>query len=233
MSRPVGALDVIAEAMAPLRGRIVLDVGCGAGRLARPLAEAGAGWIGVDPEPPRETVAPVVRAGAEASPFADGAVGGVVFLNALHHVPLASLDAALAEAARVAAPGAPVVVIEPRVEGALSEVIAVIDDESEVRRAAQAALDRAVADGRLIELRAFDYDRTESWPDFDAFLAAIVAVEPHRAEAAAARCGALRDAFERLSRPGGRGRALEQPMRARILQAPARRPSGGEGREAR
>ena len=99
-----------------LRGRRVLDVGCGTGALAAALAErAHAKVWGVEPSPEMRTVARArlprsigVRSGnAEDLPFRDGWFDGVVYSLVVH---LVDRPRALAEAARVLATGGRIVV---------------------------------------------------------------------------------------------------------------------------
>ena len=91
-------------------GERILDVGGGAGHLARALAEDPQGpprlYVLVDPDPLLVSMAPrgawveaVIGVG-EALPLRGGAVDVAVFHDSLHHIP--SLGAALREAARVA-----------------------------------------------------------------------------------------------------------------------------------
>jgi ubiquinone/menaquinone biosynthesis C-methylase UbiE len=95
---------------ADLRGRRILDVGCGTGRLAEALAERAASRVwGVDREPrmlavARERVPANVglkEGRAEALPFRDGWFERVVFWLSIHLVDRA---AALTEAGRVLVP---------------------------------------------------------------------------------------------------------------------------------
>jgi len=100
-----------------LRGRRVLDVGCGTGALAAALAErANAKVWGVEPSEEMRAVARMrlprsigVRAGsAEELPFRDGWFDGVTFSLVIH---LVDREAAFAEAARVLAPGGRIVIV--------------------------------------------------------------------------------------------------------------------------
>ena len=98
-----------------LLGRRVLDVGCGTGRLSAALAERGAKVWGVDPSPEmlaqaRRAAGPSVgfrEAAAEALPFRDGWFERAVLLLVVH---LVDRRRALAEVARVLAPGGRAVV---------------------------------------------------------------------------------------------------------------------------
>jgi ubiquinone/menaquinone biosynthesis C-methylase UbiE len=87
---------LLLDALAPARGRSVIDVGTGTGRAAIGLAEAGASVIGVDASAEMLRVArdkaagaavpmPVGIADAHALPFATGSVDAVVCLRLLMH----------------------------------------------------------------------------------------------------------------------------------------------------
>jgi 2-polyprenyl-6-hydroxyphenyl methylase / 3-demethylubiquinone-9 3-methyltransferase len=111
-------------ALGDLGGRLVLDAGCGGGLVARELAVAGADVVGVDRSLGSLGVARrAVRRGPgnpegvprsigsfrpaqgrlERLPFADGSFDAVVAADVLEHLP--DLPAAVAELARVLAPG--------------------------------------------------------------------------------------------------------------------------------
>ena len=126
---------VLKSVMASLAGVKILDVGCGSGALARVLVAEGGEVTGVDPNlqalTAARSVAPAARfeqAGAEALPFEDAAFDVVLIVNALHHVPLAVMDRALAEAARVTRPAGLLVVIEPLASGSFFDALRVVED---------------------------------------------------------------------------------------------------------
>jgi hypothetical protein len=224
-SEPHDALDELVD----VHGRDVLDVGCGEGELARRLAQAGARVIGLDPlavaierardAGPASAAARFVEGSAEALPFPAASFDVVVFFNSLHHVPPESLDAALAEAARVLRGGGVLYVQEPLAEGSFFELVRAVDDETEVRAAAQDAMRRAESAGRLVELASREAVITFSL-DFDAFRARMVSVDPARAAELDGHEPALRAAFERLGRRVEDGYEFDQPFRANLFGLP-------------
>lgn len=215
MNGKTTALNVISDYLHPLEGKRVLDIGCGRGALAAPMREAGAIWTGVDPYTEAEGV---MQAGAAALPFPDAGFDAAIYLNALHHVPVADMAQGLAETARVLVPAGRVVVIEPLATGALSTVLAVVDDETEIREAAQAALREAVASGLFRLVTTQTYGRRETLANFDTFATRMIAVDASRAAAIKDQRAALEAAFTRHAVPDAKGFVLEQPMRADILE---------------
>jgi ubiquinone/menaquinone biosynthesis C-methylase UbiE len=188
-ARPAAdTLEMILEALGKLSGRAILDAGCGHGRLTSALAGRGAKVTAVDPDETAVTAARkaapaarIERSGAEALTFPDKSFDGVVMLNSLHHVPVALQAAALGEMARVAKPGAPVVIVEPLAEGSFFAAMLPVEDETEIRAEAQAAMAAACAVGRALRLvEIVEYERLSTFADVDAFLAALVASDPAR-----------------------------------------------------
>jgi ubiquinone/menaquinone biosynthesis C-methylase UbiE len=99
----------------------VVDVGCGPGTAAREAARRGASVTGVDPAPVMLRLARRLTHGvsiawtpgaAEALPLPDDSATVLWSLASVHHWP--ELDAGLAEAARVLAPGGRLLAIERR-----------------------------------------------------------------------------------------------------------------------
>jgi SAM-dependent methyltransferase len=99
-------IDIVAEALdalGPLDGRVVGDVGCGSGRYIGALRAAGARVVGIDlsvgmlagvPDPPT-----LVAADSQALPISNASFDVVMMMHMLYHVP--DPARALAEAARV------------------------------------------------------------------------------------------------------------------------------------
>ena len=102
----------------PDGARKVLEIGCGAGRLARMLADDGYDVTAIDSDP--GAVAEAQRNGvatiaAEWPAAVDGRFDAVLFTRSLHHIH--ELDEALGAAANVLRPGGRIIVEDFRSEG--------------------------------------------------------------------------------------------------------------------
>lgn len=221
------ALTFIAQAL-PEGSFRLLDIGCGAGHVAPAIARLGGDWCGIDPAP--EAVEAACAKGlkarigsAEALPFADADFDACLFLNSLHHVPVALMDCALREALRVSRR---VIIIEPMAEGGLYAALLPIDDETLVRRAAQAAIARSLATGTARMLREEVYIRTETYPSFEVFLQRMIAADSSRERPARERREEVRAAFEAsATHDPATGYSITQPMIAQVLAPGFRTPS--------
>jgi ubiquinone/menaquinone biosynthesis C-methylase UbiE len=104
----------VQQAFPDLRGRQVLEVGCGRGYLLRILQEAGADAIGVDMNP--QAIATGITTGmavgdAEHLAYPDSSFDAVVSVHAIEH--LEDLGGALEEMVRVLRPGGRMLLIYP------------------------------------------------------------------------------------------------------------------------
>lgn len=221
-------VEVIAEALEPLAGRRVLDIGCGRGGLAKALTARGARVTGIDPqekalEEARKAApeAEFIQGRAEELPFDDGAFDAAVFQNSLHHLPVAAMDAALHAAFRAVRAGGAVLVVEPLAQGSSFELLRPIEDETEVRDAALAAVARAVADDGVALLRQEDFLRVSRFAAFEEAIAGKMAANPERARLAAAKEPELRRRFAELAVAENGLFRLDQPIRLFVLSRPA------------
>ncbi len=216
--------EVLTELLR-LEGARTLDVGCGEGALLRWLCRRGADAYGLDPQLPvlRRAAAAAgpgrcVAARAERLPFPDRSFDIVLFFNSLHHLPETVMPAALAEAARVLRPDAPLVVVEPIAAGGYFEVMRPVEDETEVRAAARRALLEAGRSGFRLELER-EYDTLVPIGSPAELLSRLAAADPGRE----ARLEVVRPLVERLyaehRRRDAKGRpVLDQPMRVHLLR---------------
>ncbi len=219
-------LDLLAD-LVPLAEQRIIELGCGNARLARALVQrcAGAQVVGleVDEVQHAQNVAnPQQRlvfmsGSAEAVPFPDASFDGALMLKSLHHVPLDAMDAAVAEVARVVRPGGWCYVSEPIFGGALNEIVRLYNDENTVRRAAQAALDRALADGThwevMAERRFAQPAHFQDWAEFEQRMLYPSCADHFITPALAAR---VRAAF--LPHLTADGAHFVRPMHVRLLR---------------
>src|SRR3954469_16748684 len=151
-------LEHLANAI-DLRGKTVVDIGCGDGAFVRALAGAGADALGIEVSEHAVAVArerdPAHRyelGGAERLPLEDGSVDVATLMRSLHHVP--DPNAAFPELRRVVR--GEVYIAEPLPVGDFFELLCPVDDETEVRANAQAA----IAASGFERVRTFEYDFT-------------------------------------------------------------------------
>ena len=165
--------------LVPLEGLRIIELGCGNARLARQLLDthptSEVTGLEVDERQhaknlaaPQERLS-FVAAGAQSVPFPDASFDLALMLKSLHHVPLAVLDQALSEVARVLRPGGHLYVSEPVYDGPLNDIVRLFNDEGEVRAAAQAAVDRALVHGPWQQVVERRFDMPVHYADFDEF----------------------------------------------------------------
>jgi SAM-dependent methyltransferase len=228
LSREVITDLAMLERLIEPAGKDVLDIGCGGGALVRELEDRGARMVGVEISDQQLAAALARDRGsgarylvgrAQALPLGDGSVDVAVFMRALHHVPPADLMRALGEARRVLRRDGAVYVAEPLAEGDYFALISLVEDELEVRAAAQKALVEASLAG-LDRAITVEYDVRLWIADLATLRRRIVSVDPGRAEIFDAREAELAEAFKRLGEDGEQAgeRCFLQPMRADLLR---------------
>ena len=218
--------DVVRESISLPDAR-VLDVGCGDGALLRMMAREGAQATGLEISDSQlaraRAESPVggesYRVGrAEALPIEDGAFDIVVFFNSLHHVPIESQEAAIVEAARVLETGGRLFVMEPVAEGPLFELMRPVDDETEVRAAAYAALRRAANGPAFEEIREYGFATDYCYASFEAFKDGVLQVDGSRRAALELHEAQLREDFERTADRTDGGYSFTHPKRLNLLE---------------
>jgi ubiquinone/menaquinone biosynthesis C-methylase UbiE len=221
-------LEILDRLVEPA-GKDVVDIGCGGGALVRALSARGACVTGIEISP--EQLAPALAADgdgdgdgrylvgrAEELPLPDESVDVAVFMRSLHHVSITGMLPALREARRVLRGHGVVYVAEPLPEGDFFALTSLVEDELEVRAAAQ----RAVAEAGQAGLRrtaTLEYEVSFCLADVGAFLKRLVSVDPGRAARFAARGAEITAAFSEMGTAGNAPgeRCFIQPMRADVL----------------
>ncbi|GBD43915.1 putative methyltransferase [bacterium HR40] len=220
--------EVLAQYL-DVRGRRVLDAGCGDGNLLVWLVRHGAEAVGLDPEPGRVALAAarlpqawLVVGRGELLPFARASFDFVIYFNSLHHLRPEAMDQALAEAFRVLRPTGRLAVFEPLAEGAYFEVMLPVEDESRMRAAAYGAILRA-SEGRFALITEKTYITWQPAQSVDELLADLVRVDPRRAERIQRARADVEERYRRLVERDSNGRlVLSQPMRFDLLAPRAR-----------
>ena len=142
MEKTLTALEAIVESI-DLPGKLILDVGCGEGDIARGLKSTGAVVVGVDPNPaqieyllahPHASDALYVQAPGQDLPFAKASFDAVIYNNSLHLIPGALQTQALLEAVRVLKTGGQLYIANPLAEGPSHELKKSIGDEVYISR---------------------------------------------------------------------------------------------------
>ncbi len=221
-------LDMLERLIDPA-GKDVVDVGCGPGVLVRELTRRGARTVGL--EVSEQQLAPALAqddgagarylvGSAQDLPLDDRSMDAVVFMRSLHHIPPADQSRALREARRVLRSDGVVYVAEPLPEGSYFALTSLVEDEVEVRAAAQKALAESRSEG-LERVRTVEYEVRARLSGVHAFHDRTVTVDPSRAEIFAQHEAEIAATFDRVGEPGDRPgeRWFEQPMRADLLRA--------------
>ena len=216
----------VLNRLVPLAAQDIIELGCGAARLARELLArypaTRVTGLEVDAiQHARNLAAPAERlrfiaAGAQAIPLPDAQFDLALMLKSLHHVPQSIMDQALAEVHRVLRPGGHLYVSEPVFAGALNEITRLFNDEQAVRAAAQAALDRALATGAWAQVAERRFDMPAHFADFAAFerrMLDVTFAERHLDGELRER---VRARFEPHMGPGGAH--FQRPMHVRLLR---------------
>ena len=218
-------LDVLSD-LVPLGRTDIIELGCGAARLARTLLkrhpDSRVTGLEVDERQHAKNIATpqdglrFVAGGAQAVPFPDASFDLALMLKSLHHVPRPLLAKALGEAARVLRVGGHLYVSEPVYDGPLNEVTRLFNDERVVRAAAQAALDDALRTGAWVQVAERRFEIPVHFVDFADFEQRMMrpTYADHRIDDA--KLAAVHATFEPHLRAGGA--RFTRPMHVRLLR---------------
>lgn len=221
------------------RDTSVLDIGCGAGRFCRIVADRGGKVSGLDATPALVEIAREripdgdFRVGdMEELPWADGSFDLVTGFNSFFIA--ADVVNALAEARRVARPGAPVAMTvfgrpEHCQSTAMFEAVAALlptkpatgDKKAGPALHEEGALEALAAQAGLTPEEAGYIELVESYPDLETVLRGVMAAPPLVRAARAVGEGVVRDrlteVFRAFETPAG-GYALEEEARYLIAR---------------
>ncbi len=209
-----------------LAQRDVVDVGCGNGALVRELTGLGARVVGIEISDEKLVAARAADDGdarylvgrAEQLPLDDASTDLVVFRASLHHVPIDRIGEALAEAARVLRPGGLVYAAEPLADGDFYALVSIVDNEDDVRDAAQRALAQPPAGLRQVAVE--QYELSMPLAGLESLRRRMVAVDPSRAAAFETHRDELQRRYEDLGEPDGEARRFSEVIRVVVLRAP-------------
>lgn len=157
--------------------------------------------------------------GAQAIGLPDASVDIVMMFKSLHHVPLDLLDQALLEVKRVLKPGGHAYISEPLFAGRFNELIRIFNDEEVVRKAAFAAVCRAVETGTFELASETFFNVPVHYRDFAEFEKrhfVVTFAERNVTDEQAAR---VKQLFETYMGPDGV--RLSQSIRVDLLRKPA------------
>ena len=196
----------------PFDGARVLELGCGKAEKTRLLAETGRlkeiVALEVDDIQHQRNLQvsdlPQVRfshGGAEAIPATDNSFDIVLMFKSLHHVPVAHMDQALSEIARVLKPGGLAWISEPVFAGDLNEVFRLFHDEKMVREAAFAAICKAVDAGSLSLEKQLFFNTRSFFENFDQFDQRMIQVTHSNHQLAPAIYQQVKEKFESYLTP--------------------------------
>ena len=139
-------------------------------------------------------------------------------MKSLHHVPIASLDIALTEIARVLKPGGWFYASEPVYEGPFNDLVKLFHDEGVVREAAFLALGRAHITGVLNEEREIRFMAPVNFSNFEDFERRLIRTTHTHHSLSPQLLAEVRKRFDRHMTP--MGAKFIRPMRVTLMKKP-------------
>ncbi len=215
----------------PLAGASVLELGCGKAEKTRALAATGRVReivaLEVDTIQHEQNLlltdlpnVSFLHGGAEAIPADDEGFDLVVMFKSLHHVPVAQMDRALGEIARVLKPGGLAWISEPVYAGNFNDILCLFHDEKVVREAAFAAVCRTVANNHLLLKKQLFFSARSQFENFEQFDARMIRVTHSNHRLSPSLYEEVRERF--MSFMTSQGASFLNPQRVDFLEKPGR-----------
>jgi SAM-dependent methyltransferase len=220
--------DLIGELL-DLRGKRLIELGCGAAGMTRLLTErfGPAEIVATEVDRIQHQKNLAVRdlpsvsfrfGGAEAIADPDESFDVALMFKSLHHVPMDLMARSLEEIHRVLKPGGRAWICEPVYWGSFNDLLRLFHDEREVREAAFAALRDAVDTGLFqLEAEVF-FQVSETYESWQVFESRYFEVTHTKLVIDSERYARIQSAFESHMSPGG-ARFLK-PHRVDLLHKP-------------
>ena len=206
----------------------ILELGCGTADLTRKIATAGtdrcitamevdaiqhAKNLQVEDMPNVRFVA----GGAEHIPAADHSYDIVFMFKSLHHVPIDCMDKALDEIRRVLKPGGRAYISEPIFAGDFNDILRLFHDEEQVRKAAFAAVKKAVDNGQFSLLEEVFFLTPMHFANFSEFEQKVIGVTHSQHHLSDEIYQQVKQAFS--TKMTDDGASFQMPMRVDVLEA--------------
>ncbi|MDD5403078.1 MAG: class I SAM-dependent methyltransferase [Sulfuricella sp.] len=219
----------IYEQLLSLQGADILELGCGRAEKTRAISQNGKARTITALEVDEIQHAANLRnndlanvtfrlGGAEAIPALDESFDIVLMFKSLHHVPVARMDRAMAEIARVLRPGGLAYISEPVFAGEFNEILRLFHDEKVVREAAFSAVERAVSAGVFELERQIFFSTPSRYETFEHFEERILKVTHTEHRLSPDLYRQVRERFLRHMTP--QGADFEMPLRVDLLRKP-------------
>jgi len=219
----------IMETFLPLKGRQVLELGCGRAWMTRQISELfhPAAIIATEVDRIQHESnlliddlpnVQFVYGGAQAIDLPDAGMDLVLMLKSLHHVPPDLMETGLREIYRVLRPGGLAYISEPVYQGDFNDIMKLFHDERRVRQTAFDTLQRTVDDGLFELVNEIFFNSPGHFRDFSEFEARMLNVThtEHRIDDALYQ--QIRTTFERHMTADGAD--FLKPSRVDLLRKP-------------
>ncbi|NMM26107.1 MAG: class I SAM-dependent methyltransferase [Glaciimonas sp.] len=208
----------------------ILELGCGKAEKTRAIAKDNkvAYLLALETDAIQHAInltytdLPRVQFGlgaAEAIPAANASFDIVMMFKSLHHVPLEKLDQAFTEIHRVLKPGGLAYISEPIFAGEYNEILRLFHDESSVRQAAFAAVERAITAGLFDLVEQKFFLSPLRYRDFAQFEDTVIKVTHSQHQLTAKLEAEVRDKFNAHMTAEGAG--FLAPIRVDLLRKAA------------